>query len=118
MRQYRMPGGLLRKCQPGTRLERNLLAQGGELAADTDEGENFVTTPAAAPVEQTESPSGPLDGSVSEVLTRAEEFDYDALERLIRDETDGQNRKGVIAGFEKLKANAPGAPAKAEGDSE
>lgn len=137
MRRYRLPTGRVRPCQPNTRLERSLQAKGGRLVEDDDptlldgvdakvvaelEGlgreDRWLLVDWARAVQAAEGSEpapqpGLLDmGDPAEIFALAEEFDHQALEALIRNETDGRNRADVLAGLEQLKKNAPGNPAK------
>lgn len=141
MRRYRMPTGLVRPCQPNTSLEKRLKVRGAQLVEDDDHELLVELFPQGAPSEladltreqrwdladwaralQAAEGIEPVGGEPDndDPLTRqnwgeieplVDDFDFDTLEHLIRNETEGGNRRAVLAGLERLKKNAPGAPA-------
>ena len=132
MRRYRLPNGRVRPTQPGVRLEQRFLAGGAVLVEDDDptlldaipakdlavlqgldREERWALTDwaraAAVEVGAPAPPPGPLDhDDPAEIVAAVDDFDYDTLEQLIRDETSGRNRQDVLDGLQRLRDNAPG----------
>lgn len=96
MPRYRMPDGSTPFAQAGTSRALQLEVRGGIPEVD---GVGLQVDPEAATVAVQL-----LEADGDDVLAEAAEFDVDALEALIRAETDGQRRPAVLAGLERLRA--------------